>query len=544
MCAIKSVLPNGHFKSYRMAGHTDLRHKLRPIAEMKTAIGFALLFVAAITPTLLVPIPAMEDYLDHLGRMYVLAAASTTNANPYYQISWGLYPDLAMDLIVPQLARFMDVETAGKIFFLAAQLIVVTGAIALEWAVKGRHQISSFAALLTLYSLPFSLGLVNFEFGTGIALFGIAAWIALSRMGKWRMRVGIHMIFSSALFLAHFFALGIYGLAIGLFELRRVIESRFDIRRTLTIIVTLAFPVVLILLLMLSTGASVGESDNDWQFTWKPIWFVLFLNGYNVALAAGSACALAALLVYGAIKRIWFLTIDGRWIALGLFVVFILMPAKLFGSRMADIRMISASLLILPAFTVFVPQPKSFAHFARAAIILMILTNSAYVGYVWASYQADYKAMKASFALLRQDSFILVGSSPGRGDFSTILMEAPLWRAPTLAVYYSKAFVSSLYTIPGTHAVDVAPKWRHLAINSRTETYAPPSLATLKAIAEGQSVPGAPQYIHNWQNDFDYLYLLGPHVPNLCLTTLVEIATDRRFTVYRIQRTINSATHN
>src|ERR1700745_421101 len=118
MCAIKSVLPNGHFKSYRMAGHTDLRHKLRPIAEMKTAIGFALLFVAAITPTLLVPIPAMEDYLDHLGRMYVLAAASTTNANPYYQISWGLYPDLAMDLIVPQLARFMDVETAGKIFFL------------------------------------------------------------------------------------------------------------------------------------------------------------------------------------------------------------------------------------------------------------------------------------------------------------------------------------------------------------------------------------------------------------------------------------------
>ena len=67
---------------------------IQKIAKFKSAIGFALLFAAAITPTLLVQIPAMEDYLDHLGRMYVLTTAGTSEANPYYQVSWALYPDL------------------------------------------------------------------------------------------------------------------------------------------------------------------------------------------------------------------------------------------------------------------------------------------------------------------------------------------------------------------------------------------------------------------------------------------------------------------
>ena len=118
-----------------------------------------------------------------------------------------------------------------------------------------------------------------------------------------------------------------------------------------------------------------------------------------------------------------------------------------------------------------------------------------------------------------------------------------MWRSPTLAVYYAKAFVTSLYTIPGTHAVEVKSKWQHLDINPKTETYEPPSLAILKTIAEGGNVPSAPQYIRNWQNDFDYVYLLGPHTPNAFPKLLIEIASERRFTLYRVQRTISSPIH-
>jgi hypothetical protein len=502
------------------------------------SIGVLILIAAAIAPTLSVKIPAMEDYLDHLSRMYILTTAGTIDANPYYHVSWALYPDIAMDVIIPLLGKFMQVETAGKIFFLTSQLLIISGAFVIELAVKRRLEFAPFSALMTLSSMPFSLGLVNFEFGTGLALWGIASWIALSRIEKWRCRLVIHALLSSIIFLAHFFALGIYGLSIGLYELRRLFESRYNARRTLALLLILACPVAIMFLLMLWSGASVGESDNEWWFSWKPVWFVFFLNGYSVTLAAGSACALAVLLFYGFIKRSLALSIDGRWLAFGFLLVFIAMPFKLFGSRMADIRMITAAFLILPAFMTISPRAKSFSYSAAIVAVAIIVINSSYVGYVWVSYQKDYKAVKASFTLLRQKSFILVGANSVRENSSTILTDAPMWRAPTLAVYYAKAFVSSLYTIPGTHAVGVETEWRHLAINGKTENYIPPLLADLKTIAEGRNVPGAPRYIREWQSDFDYVYLLGPHAPNVLPNILVELFTDRRFTLYCIRRGI------
>jgi hypothetical protein len=289
------------------------------------------------------------------------------------------------------------------------------------------------------------------------------------------------------------------------------------------------------LLLMLWTGATVGEIDNVWWFSWKPVWLVLFLNGYSVTLAASCACALTVIIFYGAIKRNFVYSNDGKWIAFGFLLVFIAMPFKLAGSRMADIRMITAAFLILPAFTVFAPRARSFGYLAATVAAAIILVNSSYVGYIWVTYQNDYKAIKASFTLLRQKSFVLVGSSSVP---STVLTDAPMWRAPTLAVHYANAFVSSLYTLPGTHAVRVKPEWHHLAINGKRETYEPPSLANLKTIAEGGSVPGTPQYIRNWQSDFDYVYILGPPTPNILPNILVELFTDRRFTLYCIQRRV------
>jgi hypothetical protein len=513
----------------------------RKTIDRLKAFSILALLAIAIAPTLSVKIPAMEDYLDHLSRMYILVTAGTNDANPYYQVSWALYPNLAMDLIVPSLARFVSVETAGKIFFLSSQILIISGAFALELSVKRRHEISMFAALLTLPSLPFAFGFVNFEFGTGLSLWGIASWITLSRLKKYQFRVIAHIFFGCLIFLAHFFALGIYGLVIGTFELRRILELRLNPWRALAIGSTLACPVVLMLLLMVSTGATIGESYNKWWFSRKPFWLLEFLNGYSPALAAGSACALAILLFYGALKRNLLLSADGKWIAFGLLVVFIAMPFQLFGSRMADVRMIAAAFLILPAFTTLAPRARSFGYAAAVVIVPIILVNSIYVGYVWVSYQNDYKAMKTSFTLLRQKSFILVGSAPARD--TTLLMDVPMWRAPTLAVYYAKAFVSSLYTVSGTHAVEVKPELHHLDLNAETETYAPPSLANLKIIAEGGNVSDAPQYVRNWQNEFDYVYLLGPHVPNALPNILVEIATERRFTLYRVRKGISSEMH-
>jgi hypothetical protein len=438
-----------------------------------------------------------------------------------------------MDIIVPLLGRVIDVETAGWIFFLASQLLVVSGAIALEVSVKGRHELAGIAAIMTLYSLPFALGLVNFEFGTGIALWAIASWIALSRMADWPLRNAIHAGFVVLLFLSHFFALGIYGLTVGLLELRQIFFSKFGVRRTLITVVTLIWPVVVMLLLMKKSaggGSFVLMSNNEWWFTWKPIWLLLFLNGYSVTLAAGSAAALAVLLCYSRLKGSLFISSEGKWVGVGLLVCFLMMPFQLFGAQMHDIRMITAAFLILPAFVTFAGGTKSISYLMALATIAIIIVNISYVSYVWLAYRTDYAAMKASFALLRQGSTILVAS--GESDTpSTLLTDVPIRRAPALAVYYAKAFVSCLYISPGMN-IALRPDVKHL----EAETYSPPSWETLELISRGGEAPLAPRYIRNWTRDFDYVYLLGPPRSNVMPGVLDQLTAERRFTLYRVRK--------
>src|SRR5271155_812360 len=131
-------------------------------------VVFALLAAASLLPVLLTPIPAMVDYVNHLSRMYILSQDGMPDANPYYAVVWALYPNLAMDLMVPWMARLVSVENAARLFLLLSQLLIVGGALAFERVVKGRVQLAGFAALMFLYCLPFTWGFVNFEFGLGV----------------------------------------------------------------------------------------------------------------------------------------------------------------------------------------------------------------------------------------------------------------------------------------------------------------------------------------------------------------------------------------
>src|ERR1700744_1137387 len=89
--------------------------------SLATAV-FALLTAASLLPVLLTPIPAMVDYVNHLARIYILSQNGTPDANPYYEVAWALYPNLAMDLMVPQMARLISVENATRLFLLLSQL--------------------------------------------------------------------------------------------------------------------------------------------------------------------------------------------------------------------------------------------------------------------------------------------------------------------------------------------------------------------------------------------------------------------------------------
>lgn len=491
-----------------------------------------MLAAVSFLPVLLTPIPAMVDYPNHLARMYILSQNGTPGANPHYEVVWAFYPNLGMDLLVPQMARLMSVENATRLFLLLSQLLIVSGALLLEWARKGRIEFAGFAALAFLYCLPFSWGFVNFEFGLGLALWGIAVYLMLAE-GPWPLRFAANAIFVAALFVAHFFSLGIYGATLGLYELWRFRHQRTTYGIVAARLGALAIPALVLYGIMNLTAGAIGSEGTSWFLGFKPIWPLRIMNGYNMTAAAATGLTLAILLYFATRRGVLKLDPAGIWLAIGLALLYVVIPSKLFGTSFVDLRVIPAAALILPAFCSLSLPGRAWRMAALAAISGIILINLAVVFAVWLPYRADYAAIIASFQKIDRGSRILVGSTDDNGDppFAD-LTSYPMYYAPTLAVHYAGAFVPNLFTETGKQPVRARESVRRLAI-----PYGGPApLNLLGAIAAGQPPAGVPPFVRTWDRDYDYLYILGPQIVNPLPDLLEVVDAADRFVLYRIRK--------
>src|SRR5439155_17650052 len=113
-------------------------------------------------------------------------------------------------------------------------------------------------------------------------------------------------------------------------------------------VAVLANPLVLMLVAFgLYAG---GGYESEWNFAWKLITVLHSLSGYNLVLSslAVNLTIAATYLIHrrGNLK----ITSPGIWIAVGLALTFLAMPFRLSGAAFADVRVLVAAALILPAF--------------------------------------------------------------------------------------------------------------------------------------------------------------------------------------------------
>jgi hypothetical protein len=495
-------------------------------------IVLALLLAASLCPVLLVHIPAMADYPDHLARMYVLSQSGTPAENPFYRVVWAPYPNLAMDVLVPPLAQLVGVEAATRLFLLVSEILLVVGAIAVERVVKGRMALSGYAAVMFLYALPFSWGFLNFEFGLGVALCGIAAMLAAQER-PWPIRLVINFCFVAVTFVAHFFALGVYGATLGLYELWRAWDRKASLAETLSRLVVLALPAAALLGVVMLTGTAVGASGSVWYFAFKPLWLFHIMNGYSLPVSAASLAVLSGFLYAAGKRGLLALTPSGLWIAVGFTALYLVIPSRLFGTSYADFRIVAAAAFILPAFCSLALPSRPWRLAALACAAAVTCANLAVVLFVWISYRTDYEDLIESFGKIDKGSFVLVSHS-GEGDDPPLrsLFEYPIHNAPTLAVHYANAFVPSFFAAPGKQPIVARARYQHLVEQA---SYGIIPISVLKAIAD-EKVHDAPQFVAAWRREFDYLYVLGPRAENPMPGDLIELYASRRFVLYAIRK--------
>jgi hypothetical protein len=171
--ALRTVAPDNSVSACAASPSAD---------RVAVSVPALLVLVVALMPVLANALPATDDFINHLARCYVILRHGTDPLlDRSYGIEWKVVPNLAIDLIVPPLARLAGIFLAGKLFVLSYMLLLLSGPHAIHYALYQRLSIGPLAATLFLYNWIDRFGTVNYEFSVGLAMWLVALCIALRR---------------------------------------------------------------------------------------------------------------------------------------------------------------------------------------------------------------------------------------------------------------------------------------------------------------------------------------------------------------------------
>ena len=168
-------------------------------------------------PFVVVDVPPVLDYPNHLARMFVLAHPDDPILSRFYAPHWAILPNLGFDVIGVVLLKLLPVHVAGRLLLALSLLAPVLGVLAYSRAAFGRVTGWALAGSLTAFNGVFFLGFMNFLLAQGLAFAAAGLWLVLRRRG-WTQAVIAAAACSALLFLCHIFGVLLFALLIGAAE--------------------------------------------------------------------------------------------------------------------------------------------------------------------------------------------------------------------------------------------------------------------------------------------------------------------------------------
>jgi len=497
----------------------------------------AVLFVALVmlisVPILTHPLPPLSDYVNHLARMQVIA---TLAKNPYlakfYQIDWQVIPNLTMDLIVPTLARFISVYLAGQLYVVTMFALIISGTLALNRALVARWTVLPLAAIPLLYNYVFLVGLMNYLFGVGIALWALAGWIA-ARERAWPLRFALSTLSVGILFFCHLSALGIYGVGVLAFELWRLWERRSEPwlgRLAEFAAAGLPFIAVAPLLAVSPTMDLVGGIH--WEQGGKIDGLMYVISDYSDVVAFALIAVMVASLVWGIRHRV----LRFHPFAIALLgvggTVYLALPRLMFDTYMADQRVPIAIAFMLFGCGDLDLRQRLVRRAFMVVLLLLISVRLTEIDYNWSQLADATSEFRASVRRIAPGSKVFVAYADR--SYGDDVRELGLVHAACIATIERSALVTTLFTVPGKQIVHVRPPYQDYA-DTRDGT--PPAIAQL-ILAADHPTRQEPAFWLNWTK-FDYLYILFTEddAPNPDPRRLQLVADGDGFQLYRILKT-------
>jgi hypothetical protein len=476
------------------------------------------------------PLPPLSDYVNHLARMYVIADLPRNQLlATFYQLNWQVIPNLAMDAIVPSLARLVNVYLAGQIFLVAMFGLIISGVVMLNRALIGRFSVLPLLAIPLLYNFIFLVGLTNYQFGIGVALWALAGWVS-TRERAWPIRFTLSTVSVVILFFCHLSALGIYAIGLLSLEILRLWQKKaapWAPRIAEFVVSGLPFLAIAPLLYQSPTMNLVAATFWEQRGKLDGLFFV-FATYSDIA-----AFALIAILTAGAVWAVRHGVLQFHLLATVLLVVggaiYFALPRVMFDTYMTDQRVPLGVVFMLFACGDLDTRRRLVRRGFLSLLVILIALRLFEVDYNWSQLSDSTSEFRASVRRIAPGSKVFVAySNPSAGED---VRDLGLVHAACIATIERSSLVTTLFTVEGKQVVHVRSEFRDFAdLNDGT----PPSTPQLILAAE-HPLPDMPAFWLNWTK-FDYIYLLFTEddAPNPDPARLRLVTDGDRFQLYRV----------
>lgn len=394
-------------------------------------LGALALLLAA--PFFLFHTVPLHDLPNHIARLHVLFG-DAPGADAYYAVHWRLMPNLALEGAVFLLHFLMPIDTAVRVFLAVCTIQLLLGAVALGRAIGGEARGLSIAAVLFVLSGPFLFGFVGECFATGMALWVLALWL------QWRGRAFLQAplaLLASLVLLAHVFGFAVYALSVVAIAAGDLVRRRTAVSSALRDLGHLVLPLALLAAapgghwMAPQYGPPGAKAD---ALEWAVGLFDPVLDAGLVAAALLGLLAIARHVTVAPIMRAPLLALAAA---------FLVLPHGLGDATFIDARVPPVFMLMLSASLRWRDVPNAWrAGFERAALGLFALRWLALVA-TWASWQATYGQIRASFELLpRGARLIELGVST---DVVSVTDRPPLGHVASYAVAQRGALIPTMF---------------------------------------------------------------------------------------------------
>jgi hypothetical protein len=511
---------------------TRLRSRLHSPGDFKQstiAALFVVLIAIASIPVLTHTLPPLSDYINHLGRTYVINhAGSDPDLARFYFTNWQVLPNLMIDVAMLVLAPFMDIYRAGQVFTIAAFVAILSGTLALNRALFGYWSALPLAAAPLLYNGVLLVGVMNYVFGIGLALWAFAAWVAL-REKFWPLRLVVSTLFAVTLFFCHLYVVGVYGLVVLAFELHRMWERRTEpFVPKLVEFASAGIPFLFVIALLSVSPTLRSVNEYYWTANGKIDGLFMAVDVYYAAVAFALMASILAAVVwasrYGMLR---FHPVGWMVLAVGA-VVYLAMPRELFAAHMADQRLpIALAFVLIACVQVEFRHPLVRRGFA-AMLVVLLAARVIEVQVVWDRLGVVSAAFSRSVGLIERGARVLVvhGDRASGDDVS----DFELVHAASLATIERSALVSTTFTVKGKQVLRVRDNYKRYV---ETEDRTPPTVPYFVQAAHKDM----PYFFANWPLHFDYVYILfTKHGANPDPTDLKQLVDGPSFQLYRVIR--------